>query len=186
MLAKLMIFTHWGGICYLVFEAFGGLKSNTNPALHCKVFSETILGWATFCHKIELNICAIKKNKKNLLLMNWLNFRSSGLHEGKKTVPKKFVTKLSLVWSKKFNLRQENKEWHASAYPKSFCNFKGLDVSKKAFSFLQPHLHEWMSEWMKSWLQVVMIKEEVKKGKPNNHQFTLITYTNIHLTSNCR
>ena len=82
------------------------------------------------------------------------------------------------------------KEWEMGQIFMAFSeylkfNFEGLDVSKKAlkaFSFLQPLLHEWMSEWMKSWLEVVMIKE-VKKGKPNNHQFTLITYTNIRLTT---
>ena len=55
--------------------------------------------------------------------------------------------------------------------------FEGLDVSKKAFTFLQPLLHEWMSEWMNEKL-ITGRMEEVKKGKPNNHQFTLITYTN--------
>ena len=53
--------------------------------------------------------------------------------------------------------------------------FEGLDVSKKAFTFLQPLLHEWMSEWMNEKL-ITGRMEDVKKGKPNNHQFTLIKY----------
>ena len=68
----------------------------------------------------------------------------------------------SLLKETQFTIEEQGS--HASAYPKSAYNFEGLNVSKKAFSFLQPLLHEWMSEWMKSWLEVVMIKAKDQGG----------------------
>ena len=41
--------------------------------------------------------------------------------------------------------------------------FEGLDVSKKAFTFLQPLLHEWMSEWMN---EKLITGRKSKKANP--------------------
>ena len=46
----------------------------------------------------------------------------------------------SLLKETQFTIEEQGS--HASAYPKSAYNFEGLNVSKKAFSFLQPLLHE--------------------------------------------